>query len=77
MDKRNLGQKSMMQEIKDIAERRRGDDQTVYLASTNFGARLTPDLVFDDRHKYFLLLTHPSANRLMQLSCYMGCSLEE
>lgn len=51
MDKRNLGQKTMMQEIKDVAERRRSDDQNIYLSTTNFATRLTPDLVFDDRHE--------------------------
>lgn len=51
MDKKTLGQKTMMQEIKDIAERRRLEDQNIYLATTNFTSRLTPDLVFDDRHE--------------------------
>lgn len=51
MDKRNLGQKTMMQEIKDVAERQRTEDHNVYLSTTNFATRLKPDLVFDDRHK--------------------------
>jgi len=50
-DKRNLAQKAMLQDIKDVAEKRRADDHNVYLSTTSFAARLTPDLTFQDNHR--------------------------
>ena len=69
MDKRNLGQKTMMQEIKDVAERRRSEDQTIYLSTTNFATRLTPDLIFDDRHEWALCLG------LLQHTSHLGIAI--
>ncbi len=50
-DKRNLAQKAMLQDIKDVAEKRRAEDHNVYLSTTSFAARLTPDLTFQDNHR--------------------------
>ena len=57
-DKRNLGQKTMMQEIKDIADKRRLEDTAIHLASTNFSAKLTPDLTYNCREKCASLPLH-------------------
>jgi hypothetical protein len=55
-DKRNLAQKAMLQDIKDVAEKRRADDHNVYLSTTNFAARLMPDLTFHDNHRWHIIL---------------------
>ena len=51
-DKRNLAQKAMLQDIKDVAEKRRAEDHRVYLPTTSFHERLTPDLTFQNNHRY-------------------------
>ena len=51
VDKKTLGQKTMLQEVKDLAEKRRNEDQTIHLPTNNFASRLTPDITFDDRHE--------------------------
>ena len=48
-DKRNLGQKVMLQEIKDVAEKRKTEDDNVQLSAVSRGLRLAPDLTFNFR----------------------------
>jgi DNA-binding NarL/FixJ family response regulator len=47
-DKKNLGAKAMMQEIKDIVEKRRQADTSLAAVSSAapFAARLSPDLTY-------------------------------
>ena len=48
-DKRNLGQKVMLQEIKDVAEKRKTEDDNVHLSAVSRGLRSAPDLTFNFR----------------------------
>ncbi len=48
-DKKYLGAKAMVQEIKDIVERRRAADSSLSAVSSSapFASRLTPDLTYN------------------------------
>ena len=48
-DKKYLGQKTMVQEIREIVERRRAADSSLSAVSSSapFASRLTPDLTFN------------------------------
>lgn len=50
-DKRNLGQKTMLQEIKDAAEKRRTDDKITSFPQVPLAARLTPELTYGHKDK--------------------------
>lgn len=48
-EKKNLSAKTMLQEIKEVVEKRRSEDQAINLISrpTDLQSRLVPDLTFD------------------------------
>ena len=53
-DKKNLGAKAMLAEIKDVVEKRRAAEASALSALSSaapFGSRLHPDLVFDYRDR--------------------------
>lgn len=52
-DKKNLGAKAMMQEIKDIVEKRRQADASLAAVSSSapFVSRLSPDLTYNYRDR--------------------------
>ena len=56
-DKKNLGAKAMLSQIKEVVESRRNNEDAQTLLSTNAAAapytqRLLPDLVYDYKDRY-------------------------
>ncbi len=68
-DKKYLGAKAMLQEIKDLVERRRAADSSLSAVSSSapFATRLHPDLVYNYRDR-----SGPAACCCLPLSSSLG-----
>ncbi len=75
-EKKNLGAKTMLQEIKEVVEKRRSEDQAINLISrpTDLQSRLVPDLTFDysDLYVFFVRLGGGCGDRgLLYCACML------